>query len=189
MKKYSIFGCLYLLLVFAPYLDAQNEEIQEVELDQIEVIEPGETTPSGLELAGRFHPMLIHFPIAWLVLLTMFDLYNQLRRESSWTKPVLYLHVLAMLSFIPAATTGLILAAHSGTDAGFLDLVTIHRNTNIAGASLCFLSLVLRVKAGGELRGKARIATLALLISATAAVLLASHYGGKIAFGENFLPF
>jgi len=190
MNKHWMFSCLLLFMLSGTLLPAQYEEIPEVqELNQIEEIMPEEATPSALELVGRFHPMLLHFPIAWLILLLMADLYIQLRKETSWVKPILYLHVLALLSFVPAATTGFILAAHSGTDADFLHLAAIHRNLNIGGALLCLLSLAFRIKARVALHGVSRKTSLYLVIFSTAFVLLASHYGGKIAFGENFLPF
>jgi hypothetical protein len=102
---------------------------------------------------------------------------------------ILYLHFLAMLSFVPAAVTGFILAAHGGTEPEFLSLMIPHRNLNLAGAVLCLLSLIIRIRAGKNPNGPMRMTVLLLILSGTSAVLIASHYGGEMVYGEGFLPF
>jgi uncharacterized membrane protein len=159
------------------------------EISQIEEISPEEVRPTALELAGRFHPMLIHLPIAWLILLALAELFNPVGRQTSWRQPILYLHALVLVSFLPAGVTGFILAAHSGTDPEFLKLVIPHRNLNLAGAALCLISLVLRIRAGRDVHGMTRITLLGLTLCSVSAVLIASHYGGKMVYGEGFLPF
>ena len=190
MNRHQIFGGLLLVLALTAQVSAQEEGMPEIqELEQFEEMEPQKTEPTTLELIGRFHPMLVHFPIAWLILLSLGEIYNLLNRQIFLWKPILYIHVLAMLSFIPAAVTGFILAAHSGTDADFLLLMTTHRNLNIAGGGLCLISLAVRVKAGLDLRGIIRITVVLLILLATATVLIASHYGGEMVWGKSFFPF
>jgi uncharacterized membrane protein len=190
MTKRQAFGWLFLLVISTVQVSAQKKDVQEVtDIGQIEEIKSEGVKPTALELAGRFHPMLIHFPIAWLILLALAELFSFIGRQTYWWQPVLCLHVLALLAFVPAAVTGFILAAHIGTDPEFLRLVIPHRNLNLAGAALCLISLVLRIRAGKDMHGRMRRTVLLLILSATLAVLIASHYGGEMVFGESFLPF
>jgi uncharacterized membrane protein len=190
MNKRLLFGCLTLLVLSTVQAPAQKEDLQEMQAaGEIQEVKPEESKASAIEMIGRFHPMLIHFPIAWMILLTLAELYNSIDRRTSWWRPGFYLHILAFLSFIPAALTGLILAAHSGSDPEFLRLMVPHRNLNLAGAALCFASLAVKVKASKDIQTVTRIAVLLLVLAGTSLVSIASHYGGEMVYGESFLPF
>jgi uncharacterized membrane protein len=193
MTRYLIGAWIIMLLISIVLVSAQTTDAPTaVDSGQFEEITSETVRPAALEMTGRFHPMVIHFPIAWMILLSLAELFNFIWRQASWRQPVLSLHVLALLSFIPAAVTGFILAAHSGTDPEFLALVIPHRNLNIAGAALCLIALALRINAGKDIQSMRRITGVVLLLlifSGASMVLIASHYGGEMVYGESFLPF
>ena len=60
---------------------------------------------------------------------------------------------------------------------------------NIAAEIACLSALVLRINKGSRWEGSARWPYFVLVVVSTLPVLTASHYGGKMVYGENFLPF
>jgi hypothetical protein len=64
-----------------------------------------------------------------------------------------------------------------------------HRNLNIVSAILCLGALLLGYPKRESLRGPRRWFYIGLLVAAAIIVLIAGHLGGKMVFGENYLPF
>ncbi len=167
----------------------------ELELDESDakiveptVIEASEPTFSILEVAGRFHPALCHFPIAWLVLLCMVELASA-RRGRPLAFSGLFGISLTALSFVPAVTTGFLRSWTRGEDdLETLAEVALHRNVMIIVAVLCLSAFALRLR--GFAAGR-RIANLylLLLVAAAALVLVGGHLGARLAHGDDYLGF
>jgi uncharacterized membrane protein len=166
-----------------PLDDVQEiEEIQEIEAFDAD-------TGMGIwELIGKFHPALIHFPIAWLVLLLAVEIGAVVIGGDMWYKAGRLLLAAATLSFLPSLVTGFLHASYQGSDPAFLELMLPHRNISIASAILCLAALLLARRPepltaaqGWIFRG--------LIAASTLLVLYAGHLGGKMVFGENYLPF
>jgi len=165
---------------------AGAEEIQEIEeVPAVEV--PGRL--SLADLAGRMHPAAVHFPIGWLVLLFGVEAVALLTGNAGWSRAGLVLLAATTASFIPAAITGLLRASALGNDPEFLETMALHRNLTLGAAAACAVALALRVIAGKDFRGTRRLTDLVLVAVGTFLVLVAGHLGGKMVFGEDYLPF
>jgi len=165
----------------------ESEEIETLDdIQEIEEIEPGMGFP---EFLGRLHPAVIHFPIAWLVLLLGIEGIALATGGAGWSRAGRVLLFAACISFLPAIATGLIHASHQGSDPNFLQLMEPHRNLNIASAILCLGALPLGFRQRETLRGPRGWVYIGLIAASTLLVLIAGHLGGKMVFGENFLPF
>lgn len=162
---------------------APIEEVQEVTAVETAA------RPAGLDLLGRMHPALVHFPIGWLVLLVLAEAAARFAGREEWGKVGLPLLVLVCLSFIPAALTGLLRAASMGNDPEFRALMVPHRNMNIAAGVLCLAALLLRLRRRNQSPVKPGWSYLLLVVAAAALVLVSGHLGGKMVFGSNYLPF
>lgn len=137
------------------------------------------------QFAGRFHPLLVHFPIALLLLAALLRaIEGRLasvddRRESSyrWSRLVL---ALGALTAVASATTGWLLG-NGGGYAG--DDVTWHQRLGIAVAVCATLAL-----AAGFVSGP-RARRVEAILLATAAVLLvpAGHLGATLTHGDGYL--
>jgi uncharacterized membrane protein len=137
------------------------------------------------QFAGRFHPLLVHFPIALLLLaallrviegrLAPFD--DRLDPAYRWSRLVLALGALAAVA---AASTGWLLGT-SGEYAG--DVFNRHQQLGIAIALVSTLAL-----AAAYLEGRLwRRAESVLLTLAVLLIVPAGHYGATLTHGEGFL--
>jgi uncharacterized membrane protein len=176
---------------------ALAEEVEVIEeLDDVE--ELAGATPGTVEkraslefgeMVGRFHPALVHVPIAWLLLLFIVDAGALVFRRRGWERAGLLLHIGTLISFVPAMLTGLIRASHVVLDESQLTTLNLHRNLNIAVVALVVVALAVRLKRRNHLGGVVKLAYLVLVLTSVALVSVAGHIGGKMVFGENYLPF
>jgi hypothetical protein len=93
-----------------------------------------------------------------------------------------------VLSLLPTAATGLLRAAHMPSDATTHALLVTHRSLNFAVAGLVLAAFALRLWRRNCLQGWWRISYLVLLFAATGMVLLAAHFGGRMVYGPDYLP-
>ena len=70
-----------------------------------------------------------------------------------------------------------------------LDPIIKHRNVMLAALGCTVVALVLRLWRKNQLAGAVYYAYLGFLLVATALMSLGGHLGGKLVFGEDYLPF
>lgn len=169
-----------------PAQSGGGEPIEEVQ--DVSAVEPVAQQGAG-SVIGKLHPALVHFPIAWVMLVQVMDLAAIVSRRKEWTTVGLYLLMLACLSFIPAAATGLIRAGAMGKDPEIQNLLTYHRNLNIAAGLICSAGLAVRLAMRNSLQAKWRWVYFLLMWTGGAALFIAGHLGGKMVFGSDYLPF
>ena len=145
--------------------------------------------PAGAGLFGRMHPALVHFPIAWVPLLLLFEVWALATRREESSRVGLFLLVMACLSFVPAAVSGFLRADAMKADPEILAFMIPHRNLNIAAGVLCLTALALRVAGRRGFGGGIRWTFLLLIAAAAALLMVAGHLGGKMVFGPEYLPF
>jgi uncharacterized membrane protein len=183
-------------------VDVEEVDVEEVEPGQV----PGAGAGSGSQavpfapgqqqeepglwaLVGRMHPALVHFPIAWLVLLLVVDLRTLAFRREGWERLGLYLLVGTTLAFVPTVATGLLRADELPQNERTLSLIAEHRNLAYITGGVVLAALVLRLARRNRLEGLWRWAYLALIGAAAVLVLWVGHRGARMVFGVDFLPF
>ena len=138
-------------------------------------------------LIGRFHPALVHFPIAWLLLLALFEWYAALSRRGDLDRLGMGLLTLTVVGLVAAATTGFILAGAHGLEQ--TAAVILHRNVELVAASSVVVAFVLRVARPTSFNGVVRWVYVALVSGGALVCLYGGHLGGKMVFGEAYLPY
>jgi uncharacterized membrane protein len=161
------------------------------QIGDVQTVSPGEVEgkPSGLsDLIGRLHPALVHFPIAWLVALALVDFVGLVLKREAWQRAGIFVLAGTVLSLVPTAATGLLRAAHMPSDAAVHALLVTHRGLNFAVAGLVVAAFVIRLLRRDRLQGPSRVVYLTLVFAATALVLVAADFGGRMVYGPDYLP-
>ena len=139
-------------------------------------------------LLGKFHPLLIHFPIVLISLIALISLISFIPK--SWSQGLVHalplLWILTLLSSVGAVVSGLLLYTYGGYEG---DLVESHK---WAGVILLGLTLLVgfyfrawRKKGLSELAFSYKLASTLLFMG----VIYTSHLGGSLTHGIDFLSF
>ncbi|MBL7697481.1 MAG: chitobiase/beta-hexosaminidase C-terminal domain-containing protein [Chitinophagaceae bacterium] len=145
------------------------------------LVEDRIVVPSWLQVFGRMHPLLLHFPIALLVFVTLFILVVP---ASKLRQPVFdsLLHYLLLIVSLTAVVTALMgfFLSNGGEYAN--EVMAWHKWTGVALPIILFLVCIFRVWL---------IANIALLrgaaVMTSVLLVIAGHYGATLTHGENYV--
>lgn len=130
-----------------------------------------------IEFLGKFHPLLVHLPIGFILLLAALE---WLALRPGWKELTIANRVVLLLT-IPAALAsvicGWLLAAHGSYDAGALFW---HRWLGTGVAATTIALWVIRQRGWMTAYRRCLFGTLILLT-------VASHFGGSLTHGSEFL--
>lgn len=136
--------------------------------------------PAWLQVAGRMHPLFLHFPIAVLVLYGLWVIVAP-RPKTDETPSVLADNVLLLGAFTATFTAllGVLLSQETGYDQ---DAIFWHKWTGIATAFISFGWYSFRNRLPSHL-----LPTKILAGGTIVVLLFAGHLGANITHGEEFL--
>jgi uncharacterized membrane protein len=137
--------------------------------------------PAWLQVAGRMHPMILHFPIAFLILYLVWVLFFQKRISPAETASNISDWLLLFAAFTSATTAlvGLFLSREAGYDAEALQW---HKWTGVLVSLTTLLWCSLR-----SFLQKNKALTVASAAVSFFILLIAGHQGAGITHGQNFL--
>ena len=128
--------------------------------------------PAVLASFGRMHPMLLHFPIALVFLMTLLVFAQKLLEPNP--KLIGFLIILLALTTSLTALMGAFLSQEGG-----YDLTALSRHKWL-GVGLSFMTWGLMLVPTQKLRK-------AILASACAALTIGAHFGAALTHGEDFV--
>jgi uncharacterized membrane protein len=136
------------------------------------------------QLLGRLHPMLVHFPIALLLVAVVMELFTLGNFRHSFRSGIRFLVILGAISAIASAGVGWLLAENEGMAGSTLDL---HRIIGLSSAGLSVFLLVLLRKS--ELNpSPSSIKTFRFFLFLTGiGIGVAGHFGASLTHGEDYL--
>lgn len=133
---------------------------------------------------GRFHPLIIHFPIVLLSLLLLLELLNR----TAWkvlSNPLRWvILVIASLSSLLAVTLGYLLY-RTGDYSG--DLVVSHLWLGLGVASGALLLLFFQLNIRWDKTNVSQYLYGLVLLLTNGILVLASHQGGSLTHGSDYL--
>ena len=133
---------------------------------------------------GRFHPLVVHFPIGLLVLAALFEWIGVIRPLRHLRRAVPAIRVLGALGALSAVYHGVLLTAGGGTMG---DTVESHLWAGAALAAVMFLLVPLRATTWEKPRWLTGLCYQAMLLASLVLLAAASHLGGSITHGREYL--
>jgi uncharacterized membrane protein len=143
--------------------------------------------PAWEQVLGRLHPLVVHFPIALLLVAGGLDVLRFLARRKNPSPVVLACLLIGSLTALLAAGTGWLFAIYDPPGRALEETLFYHRWVGVAVAGTSLLALVcalLRRRATG---GTVRIAYRVLMTAMVVLVVVGGHLGGEMARGEGFV--
>lgn len=174
-----------------------GDEVEEVDDADVEVAPAGgpATTEGGaprgglLDVLGRLHVAVVHLPIGWVAMVVLLDLLAFGLRRRELEPAGLWALGATLLSFVPAIATGLLREDTVSQAPAVHALIETHETLVFVAAGLTAAAFAWRWACRRDLGGVRKGAYLALVAAAAALVVAAGHWGGKVAWGPEHLPF
>ncbi|HOY07790.1 MAG TPA: hypothetical protein PLO67_20410 [Saprospiraceae bacterium] len=135
--------------------------------------------PSWLQITGRMHPLMLHFPIVLLLLSIVWEMSTRGKSNPEYAGIGNALLLASAVSASFTALSGLFLSNEGGYDAPTL---LLHKWSGIATSLLAFSWYVLRDRIRHTSVHTISIAALGVVL-----VTLAGHQGATLTHGENYL--
>lgn len=132
-----------------------------------------------LDFFGRFHPVLVHLPIGFLILAVLFQWMGRSNAFSFLRLSVPVILVLGMISAFFACITGLAL---SGTAEYEEDILGWHQWMGI-------ITTLLSLGMFWAVQRKKVTATNGFSVMLLVGITITGHFGGTLTHGENYLSF
>lgn len=131
-----------------------------------------------LRFLGRLHPLVLHFPIALILIAFLFELLNRRKGDNSLKEPASILLNLGALTASISAIAGVLLASEGGYSGNsFL----FHKWFGLATSLASLLILRLKQKKKEEKLFIPSYTGLTILL------IITGHYGATLTHGEDFL--
>lgn len=135
---------------------------------------------------GKFHLLLLHFPIALIVVAGIGEGWSMWQRNSIPSEAVRFCLWLGAIAAIPTAVLGWLFAA-DGNGAGSPQLLTAHRWLGTATAVWLVITAVYTER--DAWRGRRSLRARLMLMFAVVIIALTAHLGGLLDRGEDFFAY
>lgn len=136
--------------------------------------------PGWIQVGGRMHPLLLHFPITVLILYGAWVIFSpRMKQDSPYQMVASDLFLLGTFTAVLTALMGLVLSQEGGYDA---EVLFWHKWTGIATAFVSFAWYSFRDRLAPYFLGSKILA-----VSVILTLLFAGHLGANITHGEEFL--
>ena len=137
-----------------------------------------------LRFLGRFHVLVLHFPVVLLLLAPSCDLLSRKKQFQPLQAIVPFLWIIGLISVLITVSLGLMLAANEGYKA---DQVFSHQLGGVSVAVLTIIAFGLKITSNQL--AKRWISAGYTLVSSMLVVMImvAAHAGGNLVHGEIYL--
>jgi uncharacterized membrane protein len=140
-----------------------------------------------LRFFGRLHPLVVHFPIALVLVATLIEAGLSLRGRHRVSTTALTCLVFGAIMAAVAAWFGWLNAANESFGSAQALTILLHRWIGIAAAGLALAAVALGFCArGGQTRWTVN-AYRGLLIIAAMLVAIGGHFGAELVYGQDYL--
>ncbi|MEM8485647.1 MAG: c-type cytochrome domain-containing protein [Bacteroidota bacterium] len=166
-----------------PVLQETADESATPLLTRILNVDP-DNPPDILVFLGRFHPLFVHLPISFLLLGALLEVITRMKRYEELRPAVSFVLFLGALSAVVAVVAGLLLAM-TGSYGG--DDLNWHKWLGIGVAVTAVLAYWLKRRSLKTEDVSMRRAYGGVLAACSAMLIVASHFGGSLTHGSDYL--
>lgn len=138
-----------------------------------------------MNLLGRLHPLLVHFPLALAIVAAIVELWRAMRRHEGPSPFAVTALWFAAAGGVGAACSGWANAAASG-DSASVDLF-LHRWGGVAAAALLLALAAMGTAASRAGHAAWSGAWRMCLVLCAGAVAAVGHFGGNLVHGEGYV--
>ena len=138
------------------------------------IFEKNVVIPYWLEPLGRLHPLILHFPVAFIVLLVVLNLFRKSLDEPSYEKIQTFLLSVTALTTAIAVIMGFFLHLEGYGSTS----MAVHKWTGLALGYLCYILLLTDYRTWLH-KG--------VLYISFITVIVAGHYGANLTHGSDFI--
>ena len=133
---------------------------------------------------GRFHPLLVHLPIGFLMLIALIEVLRLLGKLSVSAEVIRIALFVSALSATFACVAGYFLSLEGGYNEEILD---DHKWQGIGLATFCWVALIAQNQWLTKKIKFTKFIYLPALTLATLLTFVAGHHGGNLTHGETYL--
>jgi len=161
------------------------KSIAQVHQHGLDPIATPTTLKFWIQWIGNFHPIILHFPIALIVMTGFAELCNAFKPSHMFQNAARFMLFFAAVTALPTALLGLAYATHESHDGSIFLIFWWHRFTGIATAVLAIIVCILK-----ELQFREKIKPVLyfiFLIGLIALITVTGFLGGEMTFGIGHL--
>ncbi|MBX3361555.1 MAG: histidine phosphatase family protein [Phycisphaeraceae bacterium] len=142
------------------------------------------TIDTLLRIGGRMHPMLVHFPIAMVLVAAGIETGRAILRRPTPARTSINMLGIGVLTAAAAIASGW-LNGDFENHASNAETLELHRWVGIGGGAGALLAFV--VGLGASKSRRALVVFRVLLLAAAGAIGFTGHLGGSMVYGEGYL--
>jgi uncharacterized membrane protein len=136
-----------------------------------------------MTLIGRLHPLLVHFPIALILLAAAAEIVAAVTDAAPWHVVAIASLRVGAISAVTAASAGWLMARMPGVDPS----ATLEWHRWLGTTTAVVAVMAVWVTTAGERSKATRWIDWFALLSAAACVAATGHLGGMLVWGADFL--
>ena len=139
-----------------------------------------------LQLFGRLHPLVLHFPIALLVLVAAVELVRCFRNDPSLVRLTLLLLAVGASGAVLAAATGWVFARENHPEPALRATLQWHRWLGLSTALLSVISWAAAYRWADNSRLGCRWIPRLIIWLTTGMLVVAAHLGALLVWGSDY---
>ena len=136
----------------------------------------------GIASMDNIHPLLVHFPIAFLSAFFALDLVGTLAKKTQWRSVASWFLYFGTVAALFTVTAGLIAASSVAHGENVHDIMERHEQIGLSVLSLAIVLSIWRMKSGALIRGGANSFFLILSALLCLLMMLGADLGGLMVY-------
>ncbi len=137
-------------------------------------------------LLGRLHPLVVHFPIALIVVAAVFELMRGVWPARPWSRAIPAILLVAAITSLLALVTGWVFANDFAPPPSQKRVLFLHRGLGVAMTLVTLLAARVASRTAERETGGFAWIRRGLILLAMGLVVVTSHLGAMMVWGADY---